>query len=68
VRTQERLQSAAEKMEDYEEAIRALEDELARELQDGWATWESAAGSVTAVEVPLEKTDVRVEELLLFWG
>jgi hypothetical protein len=68
VRTQERLQSASEKMEDHEGAIRTLEDELARELQDGWAKWESAAGSVASVEVPLEKTDVRVEEMLLFWG
>jgi ElaB/YqjD/DUF883 family membrane-anchored ribosome-binding protein len=68
VRTQERLQSASEKMEDYDEAIRALEDELAREVQEGWARWEEAARSVAAVEVPLEKTDVRVEEMLLFWG
>ncbi len=68
VRTQERLQSASEKMEDHEEAIRALEDELAAELQSGWGKWEKAAGSVTAVEIPLEKTDVRVEEMLLFWG
>jgi hypothetical protein len=68
VRTQERLQSASEKMEDHEEAIRALEDELAAELQAGWAKWEQTAGSITAVEIPLEKTDVRVEEMLLFWG
>lgn len=68
VRTQERLQSASEKMEDHEEAIRALDDELAAELQAGWAKWEQTAGSITGVEIPLEKTDVRVEEMLLFWG
>lgn len=68
VRTQERLQSAAEQMEDHDQAIRELEDELARELQEGWTKWENAARSVSAVEVPLEKTDVRVEEMLLFWG
>ncbi|MHB1191745.1 MAG: ATP-binding protein [Longimicrobiales bacterium] len=68
VRTQERLQSASEKMEDHDEAIRGLEDELASELQDGWAKWEKTAGSITTVEIPLEKTDVRVEEMLLFWG
>ncbi len=68
MRTQERLQSASETMEDHEEAIRSLEDELAAELQAGWAKWEKAAASITAVDIPLEKTDVRVEEMLLFWG
>ncbi|NJD21040.1 MAG: hypothetical protein FIA95_17360 [Gemmatimonadetes bacterium] len=68
VRTQERLQSASEKMEDYDEAIRALEDDLAREVQEGWARWEEAARSGAAGQIPLEKTDVRAEEMLLFWA
>ncbi len=68
MRTQERLQSASEKVEDADDAIRALEDDLASDLEAGWGKWEEAARSITSVEVPLEKTDVRVEDLVLFWG
>lgn len=67
-RTQERLQSAAEKLEDHDEAIRTLEDELAEEMERIWGRWREAAEAVTTVDVPLEKNDVRVEEMILFWG
>lgn len=67
-RTQERLRSAAEKLEDYDEAIRDLEEDLAEEIQKAWGTWQEAAESVESFEVPLEKTDIRVEGMTLFWA
>jgi len=68
VRTQERLRSAEERLDEHEDAIRALEDELAQELEQIWAEWRSVAEAVETLEVGLEKTDVRVEEIRLFWA
>jgi hypothetical protein len=67
-RTQERLQSAAEKVADYDSDVRDLEDELAAELEKTWEKWKAVAGQVEPVEVPLEKNDIRVEEIVLFWA
>ncbi|HSG09367.1 MAG TPA: DUF87 domain-containing protein [Longimicrobiales bacterium] len=67
-RTQERLQSAAEKMEDYDESIRELEDELSEELERLWDSWKASAEDVETLDVPLEKSDIRVDELRLFWA
>ena len=67
-RTQERLQTAEEKMEDYDEAIHELEDELSEEIQEVWDKWKSAAAEVEALDVPLEKSDIHVDEILLFWA
>jgi hypothetical protein len=68
VRTQERLRSAEQRLDEYENAVRDLEDELSQELQDIWQEWRSAAEDVETLEVGLEKTDVRVEEIRLFWA
>jgi hypothetical protein len=67
-RTQERLQSAEEKMAEYDEDIRDLEDELAEEVEKVWSKWREQAAGIDAVEVPLEKTDIRVDEMVLFWA
>jgi hypothetical protein len=67
-RTQERLRSAEEKLEDYDEAIQDLEDELAEELEEIWAEWRDKAEETHTLEVGLEKTDIRVEDLVLFWA
>lgn len=67
-RTQERLQSAAEKLEDYDEAIRDLEEDLTEEIQKAWGKWQEAADAVESFEVPLEKMDIRVEGMTLFWA
>jgi hypothetical protein len=66
-RTQERLRSAEEKLEDYDEAIRDLEEDLSQELEKVWDEWKDAAGRVETLQVPLEKSDIRVDEIVLFW-
>jgi len=68
VRTQERLRSAEQRLDEYENAVGDLEDELAQELRQIWEEWQSAAEEVETLEVGLEKTDVRVEEIRLFWA
>lgn len=67
-RTEQRRQSAMEKVEDVQEAIVELEEELTEELQEIWERWEDQASEIESYEVPLEKSDVSVEDLTLFWA
>ena len=67
-RTQERLRSAEEKLDDYDAAIQDLEDELAEELEEIWTEWKDRAQEIDTLEIGLEKTDITVEDLLLFWA
>ena len=66
-RTQERLASAHEKMTDKEIALDELEDDLADDLQEIVSRWNEAAAGIETVEIGLEKTDIRVEEIALVW-
>jgi hypothetical protein len=66
-RTEERLDTAAAKVADKQSELEELEDELAAEITDIAGRWEQAAATVEPVEIPLEKTDVRVEPLVLVW-
>jgi hypothetical protein len=68
LRTQERLRSAEEKLADYEEDIGELEEELARELEEIWGRWKEKADESESFQVGLEKTDVHLEDLILFWA
>ena len=67
-RTQERLRSAEEKLEDYREDFQELEDDLRDDLRDIWDRWQEKASKVEAFEVGLERTDVSLEEMTLFWA
>jgi hypothetical protein len=67
-RTQERLQSAAEKLEEQQDTLVALEEELTAEIEEIWERWKETAAKVENYEVPLERTDVHLDELILFWA
>ncbi len=67
-RTRERLRSAEEKLEEYEEAILDLEEELSTELTEIWDKWKDKADETDTFEVGLEKTDVHLDEIFLFWA
>jgi len=67
-RTQERLRSAEEKLEDSEQALLDLEEELGPELEEIWAKWRDRAGELENFEVGLEKTDIHLDDLVLFWA
>ncbi len=65
--TEARLESArnrvAEKVDDLEE----LETELADAVLDIESEWVLKSQNIEPFEVPLEKTDIRVEDLMLIW-
>ena len=48
--------------------IADLEDELAEELEEIWGRWKDVADEVEDFEIPLERTDVSMDEMVLFWG
>jgi phage shock protein A len=68
VRTQERLRSASDKLEESQDAIAELERECEDEIAAIWDRWKAAAGDTRELEVPLERTDVALTELILFWA
>jgi hypothetical protein len=68
VRTQERLRSASDKLEESQDAIAELERECEDEIAAIWDRWKAAAGDTRELEVPLERTDVALTELTLFWA
>lgn len=63
-----RAQRQVEKLTSLEEQIDALEDELSRELEEVTDRWLDRRDEVEQLEVGLEKNDVHVEELALFWA
>lgn len=63
----QRVQTAQNRVEDRRDAVEALEAELAEELAAIDATAAEDAAAIEAVEVPLEKTDVRVTALSVVW-
>jgi hypothetical protein len=67
-RTEERLRSAHDKVEDSQEAITNLESELTEELEDLWERWKDVATKVETFEVALERNDVSIDEIVLFWA
>ena len=67
-RTRERLRSAEEKLLEYEEAIEELEVELSEDLEGIWDKWNDAAEELDSFQVGLEKTDIDVDDLFLFWA
>ena len=67
-RTEERLRSAAEKVEESQDAIADLEQELSEELERIWERWKDVAAEVEDFEIALERNDVSLDEVMLFWA
>jgi hypothetical protein len=67
-RTMQRLRSAEEKLEEYDDVILELEEELGMELEEIWDKWKNTAEELDSFEVGLERTDVRLDDLFLFWA
>lgn len=65
--TQERLQTAAEKVADKTDRLDALEDDVENDVTDIMDEWNGAADDIETVEIGLEKTDINVGELSLVW-
>ena len=67
VRTKERLESARGKAQDVENELADLEQDLADELQAIADRWEDAAGNISTHRIPLDRTDIRVDQVALLW-
>lgn len=67
-RTRERLRSAEEKLEDYQEEILEMEEDLKEEIQEIWGAWQEKAEEVEEFEVGLERNDIQLKDLILFWA
>ncbi len=66
-RTQERLTTAQDKVADKVADLDDLEDQLAEDLDEIVTKWNDVAAEIETVDVGLEKTDIRVEEVALVW-
>ncbi len=62
-----RIEAAGDKVSRLDENIQRLEDELSAEVLGIQNRWDAAAKDVTVTPIPLEKTDVRVTQLVLAW-
>jgi len=67
-RTQERLRSAEEKVQDKVRDLEDLEADLGRAIEDIVRDWDDKAQGFSSMDIGLEKTDIRVEDLVLFWA
>ena len=64
---QARVAAAADRVTDKRTALEQLEQDLADELLDLAATWDDRAATIEHVEIPLEKTDIRLTDLAVVW-
>jgi hypothetical protein len=67
VRAGERLETARAKTEGRLGELEDLESELLAELEAIDGAWTEKAGDVEVVSVPLELSDVSVDEVALVW-
>ncbi|MFN8639105.1 MAG: hypothetical protein U0360_06525 [Dehalococcoidia bacterium] len=66
-RTAERLDTAKGEIGEHQEDLEDLEHELATELQEINDRWEATGRNIETLEVPLERSDVTVQEVALVW-
>ena len=62
-----RLELAMARVEEKTGDLADLESQLAEELADIAAHWQGIAEAVTTLDVPLEKSDVIIEQIALVW-
>ena len=65
--SKERVDAAENKVERLQEKLEELEADLAEDVTEIDAKWLDAAADVDTLRVPLEKTDVKVTQLVLAW-
>ncbi|MDH3225244.1 MAG: hypothetical protein OEO23_16095, partial [Gemmatimonadota bacterium] len=67
-RSQERLATAEGKVADRTLELDELEDQMGEEIQSVTREWEDAARDIEPLEIGLEKSDIHVEDVVLFWA
>ena len=66
-KAQARAETARERLTEKTRLLDELEDELGEEIVDIVDEWNAAASEVEKLEIPLERTDIRVVNLKLVW-
>lgn len=66
-RTSERARTAQERVQSSEEALTELETEILDDVSAIDADWDAKGKEIEPLEVRLESSDVRVDELALVW-
>ena len=62
-----RLESASNRAEEKQDALANLEQEFESDLAAVHPVAEAAAAAIDTLQVPLEKTDVKVVDIALVW-
>ena len=63
----QRVETASNRVEEKAQALADLEAEMATELAAIGAAWDTKALAIETLDVPLEKSDIRVSSLALVW-
>jgi hypothetical protein len=66
-RVEERLDTAADRLEMQQETLVNLESDLARDVEDITDRWDTAASQIEEAAIPLARSNVEVEPLRLLW-
>jgi hypothetical protein len=66
-RTQERLDTAKRKAEDVADDMSEIDEELREDLVELQEKWDACAEKIETKSIPLEKSDIAVEEIVLLW-
>jgi chaperonin cofactor prefoldin len=66
-RTQERLETARGNVDETTQAMAQVKEELDDEVAQIREKWQAVAAGVEAKKIPLDQTDVRVDEVVLVW-
>ncbi|MEZ5322102.1 MAG: DUF87 domain-containing protein [Microthrixaceae bacterium] len=66
-RTGDRMEQAMARVEDKTADLNALNDQLAQEITDIVAHWNDVAATIETATIPLEKTDITVDQVALVW-
>ena len=66
-RAEQRLRTAEAKYTDKIEDLEDLKDDLEEEILEIDAKWRQVGSEIETVEIPLEKTDISVDEVALVW-
>jgi Bacterial protein of unknown function (DUF853) len=62
-----RVDAAENRMEEKVAQLEAVEAELTGELDEINAKWDAVAAEIESVPIPLEKTDVKVTQMVVAW-
>jgi hypothetical protein len=63
----ERLETAQNRLQEEQGELHDIEAKLEDDLRAVADAWDQKAENIVVVEVPLEKTDIRIDEIALVW-